>query len=153
MVYRLLSVNNTWWVGPRYIFRYLLLCSALSLVMIIYEGSEAVCFMSLCLFEACVGVYNPTIASLKSQIVSNEHRGQLYGLLRLPTNIYVVLTLQSVKQGKTGPLRAARCLLTVMAGDTYRSTSFMISSALLVLGSFAASFTTRDAEASLADEP
>jgi MFS transporter, MFS domain-containing protein family, molybdate-anion transporter len=67
--------------------------------MTVLSGSEAACFVSLCLFEACVGVYNPIMASLKSQIVPDKHRSKVYGLLRVPTNTFVVLTLLSVKTG------------------------------------------------------
>jgi MFS transporter, MFS domain-containing protein family, molybdate-anion transporter len=133
--FRLLSPKYTCITRPRYVSQYLLLVVAFSPIMTVLSGSEAVCFVSLCLFEACVGVYNPMMASIKGQIVPNEHRSKVYGLLRVPTNTFVDIALLSVKTGDNNIPQEASPSLTFIAGNMYRSTSLMISSVLLILGS------------------
>merc|ERR1719311_1213622 len=48
---------------------------------------------ALCLFELCVGIYFPSICTLKSEAVPEAHRATVYNLFRAPMNLIVVSVL------------------------------------------------------------
>merc|ERR1719453_2477170 len=55
--------------------------------------SEALCkwnFWAFVAFEFCVGVYFPTICTLKSEVVPESHRATIYNLFRAPMNLIVL---------------------------------------------------------------
>lgn len=60
---------------------------------------EAMTFWSFALFEICVGLYFPTMSRLKSEIVEDAVRAKVYGLMRLPLNVFVVVALGITKDG------------------------------------------------------
>lgn len=62
--------------------------SSLSLAVIMH--GEAIRFLAFCVFELCVGVYMPAMAAMKQSLIGNQRRGQLYALMRLPLNIFVI---------------------------------------------------------------
>ncbi|OAA62636.1 hypothetical protein SPI_04176 [Niveomyces insectorum RCEF 264] len=55
--------------------------------------SPTVTFWLFCLFEACVGTYWPCMGALKGQLVPDGARAQVYALLRVPLNAFVVAAL------------------------------------------------------------
>jgi MFS transporter, MFS domain-containing protein family, molybdate-anion transporter len=55
--------------------------------------SEQLTFWLFCLFEACVGMYWPCMGYLKGKIVDDGVRAQVYGILRIPLNVFVVVSL------------------------------------------------------------
>jgi len=61
---------------------------------------EATTFWCFCVFEICCGIYFPSIAHLKEQIVEDGVRAKIYGILRIPLNIFVVLGLMLTRDGK-----------------------------------------------------
>ena len=80
------------------------------------QRMEVVTFWSFALFEMCVGLYFPTMSQLKSEIVEDGVRAKIYGLIRIPLNIFVVLALGTTKEG-----------------DAHRSRVFTVVGALLLL--------------------
>ena len=60
---------------------------------------EVVTFWSFALFEVCTGLYFPTMSRLKSEIVEDAVRARVYGLMRLPLNVFVVVALGITKDG------------------------------------------------------
>ncbi|KAI8153412.1 Molybdate-anion transporter [Colletotrichum sp. SAR 10_70] len=54
---------------------------------------EQVTFWLFCLFEACVGLYFPSMGYLKGKVVDDGVRAQVYGVLRIPLNLFVVVSL------------------------------------------------------------
>lgn len=72
-------------------------------------------FVSFCLFEICVGIYFPSIGYLKGKHIDDGIRARVYGMLRIPLNVFVVVALSLVKEG-----------------DGYRNAVFGICSAMLV---------------------
>jgi hypothetical protein len=64
-------------------------------------SSELVIFASFALFEVCVGLYFPAMGRLKSELVDDAVRARVYGLMRLPLNIFVVLALGLTQEGTT----------------------------------------------------
>ena len=63
------------------------------------QRSETITFWSFALFEVCVGLYFPTMSRLKSEIVEGAVRAKVYGWMRLPLNIFVVVALGLTKEG------------------------------------------------------
>lgn len=59
--------------------------------IVVNVRDERVLFLAFCMIEGCIGVYNPAMASLKSQIVDDDIRGRVYSVLRAPLNIFVVV--------------------------------------------------------------
>ncbi|KAK1759631.1 hypothetical protein QBC47DRAFT_398440 [Echria macrotheca] len=55
--------------------------------------SEQTAFWVFCLFEAAVGMYFPCMGSLKGKLVDDGVRAQVYGMLRVPLNVFVVVSL------------------------------------------------------------
>jgi len=50
-------------------------------------------FWAFVAFEFCVGVYFPSICTLKSMAVPESHRSTIYNLFRAPMNLIVITTL------------------------------------------------------------
>lgn len=61
--------------------------------------SEQVTFWLFCLFEACVGMYWPCMGYLKGQLIEDGLRAQLYSILRVPLNVFVVVSLYFTGDG------------------------------------------------------
>ena len=53
-----------------------------------------------CVFEICCGVYFPLMAYQKGKIVEDGVRANVYGLMRIPLNVFVVLVLSTTKEGQ-----------------------------------------------------
>ncbi|KAJ4411326.1 hypothetical protein N0V82_009015 [Gnomoniopsis sp. IMI 355080] len=61
--------------------------------------SEQTSFWLFCLFEACVGMYWPCMGYLKGQLIEDGLRAQLYSILRVPLNVFVVVSLYFTGDG------------------------------------------------------
>ncbi|SMQ50736.1 unnamed protein product [Zymoseptoria tritici ST99CH_3D7] len=77
----------------------ILAMAAISLMVPVLMRTEGLTFWSFAIFEACVGMYFPTMGRLKSEIVDDAVRGKVYALMRLPLNIFVVLALGLTQEG------------------------------------------------------
>ncbi|SMY24404.1 unnamed protein product [Zymoseptoria tritici ST99CH_1A5] len=77
----------------------ILAMAAISLMVPVLMRTEGLTFWSFAIFEACVGMYFPTMGRLKSEIVDDDVRGKVYALMRLPLNIFVVLALGLTQEG------------------------------------------------------
>ncbi|GAB1315841.1 Molybdate-anion transporter [Madurella fahalii] len=55
--------------------------------------SEQSAFWVFCLFEAAVGMYWPCMGFLKGKLIDDGVRAQVYGMLRIPLNVFVVVSL------------------------------------------------------------
>jgi MFS transporter, MFS domain-containing protein family, molybdate-anion transporter len=76
----------------------LAIASSSFLVSIIHKA-ESTTFWSFLLFEMCVGLYFPCAGYLKGRIVEDGVRARVYGVLRIPLNVFVVLALATMKEG------------------------------------------------------
>jgi MFS transporter, MFS domain-containing protein family, molybdate-anion transporter len=83
---------------------YLILASA-ALLSVVYFRTEVPVMWCLCAYEACIGLYFPSMGYLRSQLVPGEARGKVYSWLRLPLNTFVVITLSLHSEGKLQALR------------------------------------------------
>jgi hypothetical protein len=86
-----------------------------SLLITVIVQNEAITFWSFCVFEACVGMYFPSVGYLKGRFVEDGVRARVYGILRIPLNAFVVVALSLIKEG-----------------PEYRNLVFMACSGMLV---------------------
>ena len=77
----------------------LLPISAISLLVTVAIQQEIYRFLALCIFEMCVGLYSPSVAYLKGKLISSERRGKIYGLMRVPLNLFVLASLSTANEG------------------------------------------------------
>ncbi|KLO86429.1 uncharacterized protein LW93_11204 [Fusarium fujikuroi] len=91
--------------------------SASALLATILLRDELSRFWAFCIFEICVGLYYPSMTYLKSRLFQEERRGRVYGLMRVPLNLFTVF-----------------CLTTVGEGDESRENRLIVCSILLLLG-------------------
>jgi len=89
-----------------------------SLLIPVLSTSSTLIFWSFCVFEACVGMYWPSVGYLKGHFIEDGMRARVYGMLRIPLNMFVVVALSLVGEG-----------------EGYMNLIFMICSGLLVVTS------------------
>lgn len=75
--------------------------SALSLLVTVICDYQSIRFWAFCAFEACLGLYFPSIGYLKSRLIDDASRGKVYGIMRVPLNAFVFISLISMQGGKT----------------------------------------------------
>ncbi|PKS11719.1 hypothetical protein jhhlp_001707 [Lomentospora prolificans] len=61
---------------------------------------EKFVFYAFVAVEASIGLYFPAINLLKSEVISDDIRGSTYSLMRLPLNLFVVITHSLDEEGK-----------------------------------------------------
>lgn len=89
-----------------------------SLLVPIITKNPHLTFWSFCIFEGCVGMYWPSVGYLKGRFIEDGIRARIYGMLRIPLNMFVVVALSLVREG-----------------EEYRNLVFMVCSGLLVVTS------------------
>jgi hypothetical protein len=57
-------------------------------------------FWSLCVIEAAIGAYFPSMSFLKSEVVEDGVRGRIYSILRFPLNVFVVVVHSLDQEGE-----------------------------------------------------
>lgn len=67
--------------------------SAVCFFLSVNPRSEQSAFWVFCLFEAAVGMYWPCMGFLKGRLIDDGVRAQVYGMLRIPLNVFVVVSL------------------------------------------------------------
>ena len=81
-------------------------------------GSLGMLVAAFFAFEACVGVYFPTIGTLRSKYVPDSHRSVIMNIFGLPLNIIVVGVFLSIKSlGVTGALSCATGALALASAS------------------------------------
>ena len=98
-----------------------------SLLLSVLFKNEAISFWCFCIFEACIGIYFPSIGAQKGCIVDDGVRAKIYGILRIPLNIFVVVSLT-----------------TTVEGDEHRDHVFLFCGGLLLLASVASGYFLQD---------
>lgn len=81
----------------------------------VYTKNEYTTFYAFCVFEACLGIYFPAMGTLKGVIVDDSHRAAIYGILRIPLNIIVVVSLSLVGKVEKDNLFMFCCFMLVVA--------------------------------------
>lgn len=84
----------------------------------VHPKSEQSTFWIFCLFEATVGMYWPCTGYLKGKLIDDGMRAQVYAILRIPLNLFVVVVLLYTGDGEAFGSVFALCskLLPVSCG-------------------------------------
>jgi hypothetical protein len=95
---------------------------------------ERITLWCFCIFELCCGAYYPVMASLKGKLVDDGLRASVYGMLRIPLNVFVVLALSTTKEGTSNaPPYPAFTVTDQKIGESHRDMVFTTCSALLLV--------------------
>ncbi|KAL0490267.1 13 TM domain-containing transmembrane protein [Acrasis kona] len=97
------------------ILSYMFLVSALSFVGPIAINNREIIVSSFLLFEGSVGVFWPSISTLKGIYIPEDVRGTVMNYFRLPTNFFVVIILNQVKKLST-PIVYTLCAAFMAVG-------------------------------------
>mmetsp|Transcript_27704 Transcript_27704/g.59173 ORF Transcript_27704/g.59173 Transcript_27704/m.59173 type:complete len:497 (+) Transcript_27704:210-1700(+) len=62
-------------------------------LMVVFSGSATSTFLAMNLFEMCVGMYFPSMGTMKGMIVPEDKRAAIYNLFRIPLNFIVLFSL------------------------------------------------------------
>ncbi|BFZ08258.1 hypothetical protein BsWGS_11297 [Bradybaena similaris] len=74
--------------------RCVLFVAALSLMTpILYKGNQLVIFMGFLVFETCVGIFWPSMGTMRGKYVAEETRATTMNIFRVPLNFIVVVIL------------------------------------------------------------
>ncbi|KAH9518938.1 Molybdate-anion transporter [Bulinus truncatus] len=74
--------------------RGVLFVAALSLMTpILYKGNQLVIFIGFLVFEMCVGIFWPSMGTLRGKYVAEETRATTMNIFRIPLNMIVVVIL------------------------------------------------------------
>jgi len=87
------------YITPTRILVAILSVAAASFFIPVLWHDERVTMWCFCVFEICCGVYFPLMAYQKGKIVEDGVRANVYGLMRVPLNVFVVLVLSTTKEG------------------------------------------------------
>lgn len=71
---------------------------------ITFEGK--IQLLAFCVFEACVGIFWPSMMKLRSQYVPEESRSTIINFFRIPLNLFVCIMLYNVSPPICLPLVA-----------------------------------------------
>ncbi|KAL8800249.1 MAG: hypothetical protein Q9182_005305 [Xanthomendoza sp. 2 TL-2023] len=110
------AMTSKKWMTCRQLLQTVVVVASLSLLFTIFIRDEHITFWMFCVFEACVGLYFPAMGYQKGKVVNDGNRAHIYGLLRIPFNIFVVVALSLTREG-----------------DAYREIIFMVCSGLLLI--------------------
>jgi hypothetical protein len=95
---------------------------------------ERLTLWCFCIFELCCGIYYPAMGSLKSKLVEDGSRASIYGILRIPLNVFVVLALSTTKDGKLSFCSGNHAPTDqYILGEAHRDTVFTTCSILLLV--------------------
>ncbi|KAK3692087.1 major facilitator superfamily transporter [Podospora appendiculata] len=95
----------------------ILFTSAVCFLLSAAPRSEQATFWVFCLFEAAVGVYWPCMGCLKGRLIDDGVRARVYGMLRVPLNVFVVVALMAAGEGP----EAYRGVFVVCSGLLFAS--------------------------------
>ncbi|KAF7538837.1 hypothetical protein G7054_g2644 [Neopestalotiopsis clavispora] len=93
-----------------------------------FAKTEVQLFCAFLLLEACNGLYIPSMAFERGQIVSDSGRASVYGLMNIPLFLFVILAL----------------LLTNGDGGESQNVVFLLCAALLTLAAVSSFFSFRN---------
>ncbi|KAI5203667.1 DUF791-domain-containing protein [Aureobasidium subglaciale] len=82
-----------------YVLEMVLTSASICFLLSVLLKSETLVFLAFCLIEVCVGAYFPSMASLKGRLIQDGSRGRIYGILRLPLNLFVIVAHSLAEEG------------------------------------------------------
>lgn len=86
--------------------------SSICLLVTVLSMDEKTRFLAFFAFELSLGLYFPSIGLLKSQLVDERNRGWIYGLMRVPLNVFVTSVLCTTGEGQVAMQVSDSSLLT-----------------------------------------
>lgn len=90
--------------------------STLSLSLPVFSGNPYICLISFLLFECCVGLFWPSIGTLKGKYISEEVRSTVLNYFRIPTNFFVLTTLSLIEKFSRSTVFSI-CVFLLLAGS------------------------------------
>ncbi|CAF0780914.1 unnamed protein product [Rotaria sp. Silwood1] len=79
---------------PESFMRYIIIVSAFCLsVPVFLPGNQVIMFISFLIFEFCIGIFWPAMATMRSKYISEEARATVMNYFRIPLNFIVVVIL------------------------------------------------------------
>jgi MFS transporter, MFS domain-containing protein family, molybdate-anion transporter len=120
---------KTIYASPSTLLTLAILFSSTSLLLPVLLKSESLTFWAFCIFEACIGVYYPSMGAQKGRVVADGVRANIYGVLRIPLNVFVVVALT-----------------TTVEGDAHRDRVFVFCGGLLLAASVGAGWWLDDGD-------
>lgn len=94
-----LVVSTYQWISHARLLTIVFATASSSLLVPILVKDEYLTFYGFCIFEACVGMYWPSMGFLKGRLIDDGNRAQVYSVMRIPLNIFVVVALAMVEEG------------------------------------------------------
>ncbi|ROV98000.1 hypothetical protein VMCG_07023 [Cytospora schulzeri] len=86
-------------VPPAWLLMSGVMVAILSLLLLAVLGGEIALFCAFLLFEVANGLYVPSMAYLRGLVVDEKSRTGMYGLMRIPLFIFVILALGITAEG------------------------------------------------------
>ncbi|KAI1341284.1 DUF791-domain-containing protein [Xylariaceae sp. FL0016] len=93
-----------------------LLVANFSFVKLAGPKTEDAAFWLSCLFEAAVGMYWPCMGYLKGRLIEDDARAKVYGIMRVPLNVFVVGALMFVGDDTSHIRVFSGCSVLLTAG-------------------------------------
>jgi MFS transporter, MFS domain-containing protein family, molybdate-anion transporter len=115
--------------SPSKVLTLAIIVSSTSLLLPVLLKSENLTFWAFCVFELCIGIYFPSMGAQKGRIVDDGVRANIYGVLRIPLNVFVAVTLTSTVEG-----------------DAHRDRVFVFCGALLLAAGLCAGLWLEDGD-------
>ncbi|CAH1784953.1 unnamed protein product [Owenia fusiformis] len=79
---------------PESFMRPVLFISAISLITpVLFPGNQLIIFIGFLVFEVCVGIFWPSLSTMRSKYVPESTRATIMNCFRIPLNLIVVLIL------------------------------------------------------------
>lgn len=92
----------------------------------LFDESTSFLYLSFVVFELACGIYYPAVASLRGEILPEEHRGGIMGWFRVPLNILIVFLLFATYVLSHHALFALCAVLCVLALIAHRQLEKML---------------------------
>lgn len=81
-------------------------------------GTEGGAFWLFCLLQACMGVFGPCVGYLKGHLIGDDDRSTVYSIMRVPSTIFVIVSLLVAKDNSNTTGVFTACLLMLVASLT-----------------------------------
>jgi hypothetical protein len=120
-------------VPPSMLLTITLTVASFCFIVPVLTHSETITFWCFCIFEICCGIYFPSMAHLKEKIIDDGVRAKIYGIMRIPLNVFVVVGLMLTQDGtKKDSLHGKSLLANINSGLRHRENVFIICSGGLI---------------------
>lgn len=113
---------------------YVFVTAGLCLTVAAYVPSGPIILLAFLLFEACVGMFWPSISTLKGAYIPEEVRSTVMNYFRIPTNMVVLLTLNNVQKLHYSIVFSICVCLILVATISQMAMTRLVGNELLLFG-------------------